>query len=88
MILFSTSLLAIEYELDEFLDDSSNSRFGVMTIDSNSYFLAGFSPNFSLGMFEIVQISHIHTSGDYGAPKGLDWVTIRHVGFDYNDKFD
>ena len=90
VLLFCTSIsqAKIEYDLADFLEqDGSNMQMGYVNIDSNSYLKAAINPDFPMGPLSVGLALNLYIPlGDYGQPSSTDWIALRYLAYDYQDK--
>ena len=63
-------------------------QVGYVNIDSNSYLKAAVNPDFPTGPFSVGLALNLYIPlGDYGQPESTDWIALRYLGYDYNNKY-
>ena len=90
LLFFSTATQAkVEFDLEDFLEaEGSSLQMGYVNIDSNSYLKAAINPDFPLGPLSVGLAFNLYLPlGDYGQPSSTDWVTLRYLAYDYQDKY-
>ena len=88
LLLLSSQSFALNYELSDFMDKKNSSlNLGYTSLDGNSYFKTGLSPNFKYLDFELgLDLNLYLPLGDYGTPKGVNNVALRYVAYNYKEK--
>lgn len=90
VLLFFSSLThaKAEFELEDFLEqEGSNLQMGYVNIDSNSYLKAAINPDFPLGPLSVGLALNLYLPlGDYGQPSSTDWIALRYLAYDHNNK--
>ena len=91
IFLLSTSIInaAIQYELSDFMKEETSGGFGYVSINDNPYFKTTVNPNFSLAGLQVglgVNL-YIPMAGDDWFPETTDWLTLRYLGYDYQNKY-
>ncbi len=86
-VVLSSSVFGIQYHLSEFMQEKTSAGFGYVNIDDQSYFKATVNPNFSIKGLQLgLGVNLYIPMGDYGYPQSADWLTLRYVGYDYQNK--
>ena len=76
----------VKYQLSDFEDPKGKGDVGFVTVDGESYFKLGMSPDLKLGPIDLGVDLALYLGGDGKYPKDLNWISLRYLGFDLNKR--
>ncbi len=77
---------AVHYDLEDFEGDSTTGGLSLVQVGNDTLLKVGISPDLKLGPIDIGLDINLYTPSNVASDHGLQWVTLRHIGYDYKKR--
>ncbi len=85
-LLTTHAVAGIHYELEDFEKPNLSGGLSLINVDGDTLLKVGLSPDLKLGPIDLGLDINFYSPSDKASDHHLQWVSLRHVGYNYHDK--